>query len=163
MGIMKNRLWIVLVGMVACGVMVYFILPLAIDIYTSLQIYNKRVKSQADYTKITTPLSRNVVEDVCSKFEIGSSDARCLPGSVAYGPDFFSDIKTYFRELPRQEATFETVQDKLGAYLVVCEDSDNEGYYRCWYDLRGDAKYSIVIYFTKDGYIDDVIANTGGS
>jgi len=162
---MKNMLRIVLigVGILTCGVMMYFAIPVIEDVYSSWQNYAERIASQSDYTKITTPLPRSAVDDLCSKFEIDQSDARCLPDSVVYGPDFFEDIKTYFKALPDQEATFEIVREKLGAYLVKCENPSDEGHYRCRYDIRGDGIYPIFIYFTKEGHIYRVIANTGGS
>ena len=51
----------------------YFICPLLCHIWTTLQNYNDRISRQSDYTKITTPLPRNAIEDICSKFNIDSS------------------------------------------------------------------------------------------
>jgi hypothetical protein len=147
-----------------CGLaFVVYVAPIAIDIYTSLRNYNQRIASQSDYTKITTSLPRNVVDDICSKFELETDDARCVPDSVVYGPDFFDHIKTYLNNLPDEEATLETVQDKLETYLVLCENPDNKGYYACRYDLRGDGIYPILIFFTKEDHIYRIIANTSGS
>lgn len=145
------------------GVLGYFICPLTLNIWSALQKYNDRISKQADYTKITTPLPPNVVEDICSKFNIIQNDSRCLPNSVVYGPDFFSDIKSYLSDIDKQQANSLMIQDKLGRYLVMCGDSDNNGNYRCRYDLRGDGIYPIFIYFTKEGNYYRVIANTGGS
>lgn len=162
---MRYKSKIILIGLVVliCGVILFVIYPNAVDIYASLQNYRKRIADQADYTKITTPLPRDVVDDICSKFEIDQGDGRCLQDSVVYGPDFFPDILAYFKRLPRHEAQLETVHDKLGPYLESCDTPDNEGYYRCWYDLRGDGIYSVVIFFTKEGNIYRVIANSSGS
>ena len=151
------------VAILLCSVILYFIVPLAVHIYTTLQRYNERIASQSDYTKITTPLPRSIVDDICSKFEIDPNDTRCLPGAVSYGPDFFEDIKSYFKGLPRQDQTFATVEEKLGPYLISCEKPDNEGYYSCSYDLRGDGRYRIGVFFTKDNFYYRVIASTGSS
>jgi hypothetical protein len=159
---MKNRTY-TFIWILAGGLMLYFVFPVFKDIYLSLQNYNKRLARQSDYTKITTPLPRDVVDDICSKFEINLSDTRCMPDSVVYGPDFFGDIKTYFRGLPQKDATLQTVRNKLGSYLETCNNPDNEGNYRCWYDFRGDGIYSIIIYFTKENYIYRITDNVGDS
>ena len=160
----KYRKTIVIgISTVVCVVILYFLVPLAVYIFTTLQIYNQRIARSYDYAKITTPLPISVVDDLCSKFDISPDDKHCLPNAVAYGPDFFEDIETYFQKLPHKDATFTTVQDKLGSYLVWCENPDNDGDYRCRYDLRGDGIYPILVYFTKENYIYRIIANIGGS
>jgi hypothetical protein len=145
------------------GLIVNYVIPIVLRIYTDLSNYSRRVEQSYDYTKITTPLPRNIVEDICIKFEIELDDPRCLEDSVVYGPDFFADIKDYFDELPSELATFEAVEDKLGKYFVRCSEPDNEGYYRCIYDIRGDGKYPIGVYFNKENYYYQIFANTGGS
>jgi hypothetical protein len=162
---MKKTLKIIKIGtgILLCSVVLYFIIPIAVDIYTSLQNYNKRIASRPDYTEITTPLPRDVIDDICSKFEIDPNDTRCLPGAVSYGPDFFEDMKSYFSGLPPQDQTFATVEQKLGPYLISCEKPNNEGKYSCTYDLRGDGIYRIGVFFTKDDFYYRVIASTGSS
>ena len=162
---MKNKGRIILICVITliCLLVAYFATSVAVRIFTSLKNYDERIARQSDYTKITTPLPNDVVEDICLKFEIKSDDPRCLPGSVAYGPDFFPDIKEMLRHLPREEATYQTVQDKLGNYLLMCEQPDNEGYYACRYDLRGDEIYPILIFFTEANTIYQVFADTSGS
>ncbi len=151
------------ISIVVGVVIIFFLVPLAVYIFTTLQTYNQRIARSYDYTKITTPLPRNIVDDLCSKFDLSPNDKRCLPSSVSYGPDFFEDIKIYFEVLPRQDKTFVTVQNKLGSYLISCEKPDNEGDYSCTYDLHGDGIYRIGIFFTKDNFYYQIIANTGGS
>jgi hypothetical protein len=162
---MKNMRKVVLIGVVllACGALMYFAMPVLVNAHASWQRYTERVARQSDYTKITTPLPKNVVDDICSKFEIDRNDVRCLPDAIVYAPDFFGDIKTYLQRLPDQDATFEIVNEILGIYLVRCGSPDDEGYYSCRYDIRGDGIYPIFVHFTKEGQIYRVIANTGGS
>lgn len=161
---MNNKLKLILVfSIFICGVMFYVLQPIAVDIYTSLRNYNKRIEKQSNYTKITTPLPKNVIDDICFKFEISSSDVRCRRDAIVYGPDFFGDIKEHFENISSKDATFETVQDKLGNYLIACETPDNQGYYACRYDIGGDRKYPILIIFTKEHHIYRIIANTSGS
>jgi hypothetical protein len=164
-GIMKthSRFTLICIILLVCGVVLYLVYPVAIDIYTSLRNYNQRISEQLDYTKITTPLPRSTVDDICSKFDIGSNDARCQPDSIVYGPDFFKDIASYLYDLSKQESALNVVQDKLGTYLVRCGIPDNDGIHSCRYDLRGDGIYPIFIYFNKEGRIYRIIANTSGS
>jgi hypothetical protein len=151
----------ILILMIAA--LIYLSMPVFIDIYTSLNKYNARMTQQADYTKITTALPKDVVNDLCQKFNINPNDKRCLPDSLAFGPDFFGDIKKYFKDVPQKEATAELVNSKLGKYMVMCDKVNREGSYECDYDLRGDGIYPISIYFTKDGYFYRIIADTSGS
>jgi hypothetical protein len=159
----QTRTLMIGVTILACSLGVYLFAPIAIDIFTSLRNYQQRLANHPPYTEITTPLPRETVVDICSNFKLSANDPRCLPDSVVYGPDFFDDIKIFFRKLPKQEATLQTATEKLGKYLIVCEDPDNEGDFRCQYDLRGDGIYAIGIYFTKDGYIYQIQASTEGS
>jgi hypothetical protein len=131
--------------------------------YSAIKIHDTRVAESYDYTKRTTPLPQNVVDDICSKFALNQDDARCQPGAVVYGPDFFKDIKKYFNELPKQETIIPIADEKLGDYLVGCETSNSEGIYGCRYDLRGDNRYTIVIFFTKEGWLYRILAPIGGS
>jgi len=108
-------------------------------------------------------LPRSVVEDLCSKFEISPDDPRCLPDSVVYGPDFYADLKAYFKGLPQEKQTFATVEEILGPYLLRCGKTDNEGGYSCAYDLRGDGMYRIRIFFTKDNFYYQIFATISGS
>jgi hypothetical protein len=148
---------------VVISTVILLIIPMVIQIYTDMSNYSKRVEQSYDYTKITTPLPRNIAEDICVKFEISSEDPRCSGDTVVYAPDFFSDIKMYFNKLPEESSTYEMVQGKLGAYLIRCSEPDNEGYYQCRYDIRGDGIYPISIHFNKENRYYQIFANAGGS
>jgi len=154
---------IISVGVLICIAFIYLAIPVVVRGYSSWQNYTTRIAKQSNYAKITTPLPVSAAEDICLKFEIDPEDARCLPGAIVYAPDFFIDIKVYIDTLPDEDATFENIQEKLEIYLISCENPNDEGHYRCRYDIRGDGIYPIFIYFTIDGHIYRVIANTGGS
>lgn len=140
-----------------------FIVPAAVEMYNGVEAYNTREAQQAtNYPNITTPLSHETAADICKKFEIDPDDARCHPDAVVYGPDFFADINLYFKEVPKEEATFDLVQSKLGAYLDACERPNDKGYYRCRYDLRGDGIYPIFVLFNDKDVYYQVIADTSG-
>ena len=158
---MRKRITASLLVVIGIAAILVFLLPIAIDVYSSLRAYNARIAKSSDYTKITTPLSIDTAVDICLKFEI--EDKRCQKDAVVYGPDFFPDIKRYFAKLSGNEATFELVESKLGVYLVNCEQPANDGHYRCRYDLRGDGIYPLFVYFDKEGIYYRIIANTSGS
>jgi hypothetical protein len=160
---MRRKAFLPLLLLVTLAGAIVFLSPITIDIYASLKAYNARVANSYDYTKFTTPMSANAVVDICAKFELSLDDERCQSGATAYAPDFFEDIKSYFDESPRGSVTLQLVQDKLGSYQIGCEAVNNNGNYRCRYDLRGDGRYPIFIYFSEKDVYYRIIANTGGS
>ncbi len=159
----RSRYVLVVPAAILIAVFFYYAVHFSTVIYNDVQVYKTRVADSYDYTKRTTPLPQGVIDDICLKFAIGPNDARCQPDAVVYGPDFFADIKKYFNELPKQEDIIPIVDEKLGAYLVDCSGSTKDGIYSCNYDLRGDGRYSVRIYFTKDGLFYQIMAPTGGS
>jgi len=128
----------------------------------------RRYKAEReDYTRYTTPLTLDTVKDICSKLGLPGQDALCNGETPVYAPDFFDDIKEYFRNLPKEKAMQEEVDRILGPYKIRCSQpttlSSGEIYYRCMYDLRGDGVSIISVYFHNDGTIDYIMASTGGS
>ncbi len=160
---MKSKHLVVSVIAVAGAIFLYYAFSGFVYLYTALKTYNERQVRKNDYTQMTTPLKANVIKDICVKFEISTMDKRCQPDAIVYSPEFFDDIKAYLRYLPNEEKTYQNVQDKLVNYLIECERPDNEGVYRCHYDLHGDRLYQISIYFSRDGSIYRVMDNRGGS
>ena len=140
-----------------------YVWPVVSKVNADLKAYSTRQAISNDYTLHTTPLPQSVVDDLCLKFGIEASSEHCQPGAIVYGPDFYDEIKSYFRNLPREDRTYEVVQDKLGAYLLHCEKPHQDGGYRCTYDLRGDKVYRIGIYFDENDFYWQVQASTGGS
>jgi hypothetical protein len=138
-------------------------LPIIAKMNADLKAYETRIAYRDNYKLHTTPLTKSVVEEICSQLGIKESSDHCQPNAVVYAPDLFEDIKTYFGNLPDQDKTHALVQNKLETYLDSCEDPAPDGHYRCRYDLRGDKKYPIFFYFNKDGFYYRIIANTGGS
>jgi hypothetical protein len=162
---MKIKLRLVMLGVAVllCAGSIFFLIYLSITVYTDIKALEARVAESCDYTKRTTPLSQKVINDVCLKFVLNPNDRRCQPGAVVYGPDFFPDIEKFFKELPKQEIIVPIVDEKLGAYLVNCEKVTKTGDYRCKYDLKGDGRYSIAIYFTVDGMFERMLDPVCGS
>lgn len=152
------------IALVVIVVLLYvYVLPVVNKVNEDLNAYETRVAYRDNYKLHTTPLSKDVVDDICSKLEIKVSSENCKPNVVVYAPELFDEIKVYFKDLPNQDKTYDIVQDKLGAYLVYCENPDPEGDYRCLYDIRRDEVYPIFFYFDKDGFYWRLIANIGGS
>jgi len=141
----------------------FYLLPAVDSIYTSMKVYETRVAIRDNYTLHTTPLSKNVVKDICHKLGIIGSNEKCGPGAVVYAPDFFSEVKTYFNSLSDQDKIYNAVQDKLDNYLISCEMPDRDGNYVCVYDLRGDGVYPITFFFNKDNSYYRIITTIGGS
>ena len=140
-----------------------YVLPIVTRVNADLKAYETRVAYRDDYKLHTTPLATSTVEDVCLRFGIKESSEHCQSNAVVYAPDFFDEIKDYFRNLPDHDKTYDVVQDKLGAYLDYCEKPNPDGHYRCRYDLRGDDVYPVFFYFDKNGTYYRIIANIGGS
>lgn len=147
---------------IVAGLFIY-ILPIITKMDADLKAYETRVAYRDDYKLHTTPLTKSVVDDICLQLDIRESSDHCQSNAVVYAPDLFDEIKTYFRNLPDQDKTYDVVRDKLGAYLDSCEEPAPDGHYRCKYDLRGDKKYPIFFYFNQGGFYYRIIANTGGS
>jgi len=111
----------------------------------------------------TTPLDPEVVADICEKFGLPEDDPRCQPGATVYAPEFFRTIGETFQPPDGDWATYSQVEEILGEYKFDEEPitilSDGTEYFRCWYDLRGDRVYPIVISFNSDGSIRKIIAD----
>jgi hypothetical protein len=60
----------------------------------------------------TSPLSSDVVRDLCAAFSLPKDDQRCQPNSVVYGPDFFGEVRTIFAPKDKPWATYGQVQAK---------------------------------------------------
>jgi hypothetical protein len=147
----------------AVSLIYFYVLPVVSTVYSDIKEYRTQTAYRDDYTNFTTPLSKEVVNDICAKLNIEETSKNCLPGAVVYGPDFFDEIKMYFNEFPAEKKTYESVGNILGTYLVLCDTKSSQGDFGCYYDLRGDKRYEILFLFDKNGFYYDVIANTGGS
>lgn len=136
-------------------------------IWKLVQLVNIYNQVASDYTRNTTPLTSEVVNDICEKFDFPATDERCQPNAIVYAAEFFSDIEDYFTALPSNLANYETVQRKLGIYLEyqtpVVHVANGFSYFECRYDLRGDRVTSIVIWFTPEGEIIKINKVYGGS
>ncbi len=126
--------------------------------------WNRRA---ADYKSKTSPLTSEVVQDMCSKLDLPAQDWRCQPEAIVYAPEFFEDIKNYLRNLPPSSSNQEEVDRLLGNYKIMCTAPQQYRYtsvaYDCIYDIHGDNVSIIGVDFTKDGVIEHVSASTGGS
>lgn len=139
-----------------------FIWPAASRIYSLGKIDKTEVAHRDNYKLHTTPLSPAVVDDLCLRLNLNDTSEQCKPGVTVYAPELFDELKTYFKNLPQQDKTYDTVQEKLGSYLVFCGPPDHAGFFSCKYDFRGDKVYPIFFDFDKQGFYYEITANTGG-
>ena len=150
----------IVVAIVPC---VYLVYAVGMIIITAITMEYDSYKDIAQWHERTTPLENEVAVDLCNKFTISDNDPRCQPGAVVYAPDFFQTIGKTFQPADQTWATYEEVEAKLGAYKYNQEplvtESDGKQYFRCWYDLRGDRVYPIVIDFYSDGRLWRMIAD----
>lgn len=158
---MKKRHLLIALTLVSIVILVIFVvIPL-------VQQVRQYKTEREDYTRYSTPLSSDTVKDICSKLGLSEQDPRCNAESVVYAPEFFDDIKEYFKNMPEEKATQAEVDKTLGLYKMRCSQptklSNGKIYYRCLYDLRGDEVSIISVYFHSNGTIDYIMANTGGS
>lgn len=150
--------------LVILGVLLFvYVLPVVTKVRAGLKAYETHVAYRDNYKLHTTPLATDVVADLCLKLNITESSEHCQPNAVVYAPDLFDEIKTYFKNLPDKDKTYDTVQDYLGSYLVSCHKTTSDGHYACKYDLRGDSIYPIAFFFNENDTYFRIIANTGGS
>jgi hypothetical protein len=113
----------------------------------------------------TSPLSQDVINDLCFKFKIPSNDTRCQSGATVYAPNFFNVIGETFQPTNGPWATYDEVQQKLGKYQFLYEPPVTEGngltYFVAHYDLNGDQVFPITMFFYADGRLWRFIANVG--
>jgi hypothetical protein len=111
----------------------------------------------------TSPLSEEVLLELCQQFNLDDKDSRCKPGAKVYAPDFFKTIRNDFMHYHGEVVNYDYVQEKIGKYQYRCEpvqkDSSAE-YFICDYDLQGDRVYPIVIFFYSQGKIWRISAST---
>lgn len=168
MRLSKKTIFILALTVLIFVSLIYFyVLPVATTVYSDIKRYETRTAYRDDYTNFTTPLSKDVVDDICAKLNIEKTSKNCLPGAVVYGPDFFDDIREYFQNISSQPSTDSIVREKLEEYEVACSSLIKTGngfeYYECDYDLSSDGIYHIVFLFYKDGRIFRIMDNRGGS
>lgn len=159
----RKRIIIVVGGLTALAACIYILYIVGLFVLTLGALAYDTYDELAHWREKTSPLAVEVVEDMCEKFALPEEDPRCQPGAVVYAPEFFRTIGKTFQPENRAWATFEQVEEKLGAYNYEKEPvttlGDGTQYFRCWYDLNGDRLYPIVIDFNADGSIRRMIAD----
>jgi hypothetical protein len=156
--IFRNLFKTILVIVVLIAFVIGCILPLKIAItWLSLPV------KENDWRSRTSPLSQEVIKDICSNFDTGSSYSYCKTSGNVYAPDLFPLIKdTYLSKGPK---TYDDVQSVLGKYQVDFEPPvtlrSGEVYFVSWYDLRGDGVTAIVFSFNGNGYIEEIEYHLG--
>lgn len=152
---------IAIIGLVFfIGCLMFLILPVEYQLQA-------RETEENDYTKKTSPLMPEVVDDICQKFKLPIDDNRCQPGAVTYAPEFFDDIEVHLLDGSDGALTYEEVDQLLKPYLFWCDppslSNNGRNGFTCTYDLRGDNVSIIMITFQKDGSIKKILTSVGGS
>jgi hypothetical protein len=105
----------------------------------------------------TTPLPVESVKILCNNFNLGNNSL-CMEKRAVYAPEFYNIIRDSFRPYmaykiaSSESATYDDVETKIGVFKYECEPITYQAnglvYFRCFYDLRGDRAFKIVITFT---------------
>ncbi len=122
---------------------------------------------QDDWKKRTTPLPKETRDLLCSRFGLSQEDVLCS-GKDIYALDFMPTIQDTFKPYETyhikssEAATYEEVEEKIGTFKYECEQvvhqADGLSYFRCFYDLRGDKKFIITIFYT---YPEEAVMRLG--
>lgn len=112
----------------------------------------------------TSPLSNEVLQDICQKFNLSNEDPRCKPGAKVYAPEFFQTIQRDFIHSDGEVVNYDYVQEKIGKYQYDCgpmiKERTGAEYFSCDYDLQGDRVYPIGILFDSKGNVWRYFATT---
>lgn len=110
----------------------------------------------------TTPLSEEVVQDLCDKFSLQPSHDLCDQNGVVYAPAFFDAIDATF--VPGI-STYDEVQEILSNYQTKLEPpvtlADGTNYFVSHYDLKGDNITEVGFFFYGNGKLMKIIFRTG--
>jgi len=155
------QILLMIIGIIA--LIVGCILPLT---WLARNLFYEQIHKD-DWRVTTTPLDMEVVNDICAKFYIQKEDSICRGNKQIYAPDIFPIIADFIES---NNSTYEEIHLLIGNYQSELETkvilgSGNE-YFRSWYDLNGDGKTALVIFFDGDGnflrihfYFEDAIDN----
>lgn len=115
-----------------------------------------------DLSKYTSPLTSEVVQDICERFGV-KDEKPCTQTGTVYAPDFFPIILSSFE---RGVSTHRDVQAKLGQYEYGCEpptyvSSLDMTYFRCSYDLNGDRVFPVGMSYDENGVLLQMTATVG--
>jgi hypothetical protein len=138
----------------ACGIAIFTWSVLVID----------GVIETVTWREHTIPLAQEVVDDLCTKFELDADDERCdHSGDDVYGPDFYDLLYQTFTPKDSPWATQEEIDQLIGDYKYECKppslSADGREYTSCHYDFAGDKVYRFAIWYYADGQVKRIIAN----
>lgn len=138
-----KKIWQVLliVGIIAIFL---FSLPVVIDTV---------IDARRPYSDFTTALDREIILDLCKKFELPTDDERCQEDGEVYAPQFFSEVCKFVRK--GKLSSYTDWEALFGAYQMMCSSpvrlSDSTEYFTCNYDFNGDRIFRIGVFFFGDG------------
>lgn len=107
----------------------------------------------------TAPISSEIVDDLCEKFELSSEVPVCKSNSIVYGPEFYPYIIKSFCPDRDKCLSLVEVEEKIGKYKfsedaqdALMPDESN----RYWFDFQSDHMYPLIISFYHDGTINQI-------
>lgn len=127
-----------------------------------LFVANWLLPDPENWRSTTSPLSEEVLKDLCEKFSGQESTRLCTSREPIFAPHFFPIISDEFQV---GRATYDEVQAKLGEYQKwkgpVITLGSGEKYFEAWYDLKGDSRTAIIFYFSENGEVIRIINYLG--
>jgi hypothetical protein len=159
---MRKHRKIIVAGLLL-GLIVYIMLVIeyAVPIIVKIQ---ERTDYYNDYSKHTSPLPEEVIQDICTKFVENKKDLRCMPGAIVYAPQFFDDMRAKITPWGFYKPSYDQVQLWIGRYQIECEPvvtyGDGRQIVHCVYGLDSIYRFRIN-YNYPDGSISSATFSEG--
>lgn len=164
----KNQLVVfsILLGIVPIFIICSIVLfTSGVALFTGGLMFFDGISDYLTWRDHTEPLSQEVIDDLCEKFELDGTDPRCdNSGDDIFGPDFFNDLQQNISsDINNGWTTYEDMNDKFGMYEFkrepIVKQEDGKEFFRCFYDFTGDKAYPFIVYYYTDGKIMRLIAD----
>ena len=113
-------------------------------------IRNNFQRKEPPWYVLTSPLEREVINDLCQKLELTEPEREELcEGESVYADEFLNAIRRTFKP----GSDYETVESKLSVYLSRFVKSDDGTFIYSYYDFKGDGVIEIAIYYKNNEII----------
>jgi hypothetical protein len=125
-------------------------------------IYMRSLPPKYPWREQTSPLSKEVLQDLCNRFSMAANDTRCADTAIVYADEFFPLIKEKF---PKAQSTYDEVNRLLKPYETkrqpLFTQAEGKNYLTVTYDFTGDRINEVIFMFTESGQVFDVIFRYG--
>jgi len=124
--------------------LIIFVILLFFCCISYFVIRNNFKQKEPPWYVLTSPLEKEVIEDLCQKLELTEPEREKLcEGESVYADEFLIAIRRTFKS----GGNFEFVEGKLSGYLSRLVESDDGTYLYTYYDFKGDGVIEIAIYY----------------